>query len=146
MSSSSLRKVGGCPITICSFCEYHWSIAKVVKLKKHLIYECTKVDFDTKISILMMLTNNCDDSENDSYDTSTTSTTKFKKRRSNDRSQTHIDNHYENFPTPLDKEDQINKTLAKMFVCCNLPFALIEHPFFIEFVKTLRATYNLSSC
>ncbi|PKY60709.1 hypothetical protein RhiirA4_484713 [Rhizophagus irregularis] len=166
MSSSSLRKVGGRPISkiwewfvkgdlvpnskgyysaTCSFCEYHWSTAKVAKLKKHLAYECTKVDSDTKISILMMLTNNCDDSEDDSYDTSTTSTTKSKKRKSNDRSQTHIDDHYENFPTPLGKEDQINKVLAKMFVCCNLPFALIEHPFFIEFVKTLRATYNLPS-
>ncbi|PKC64103.1 hypothetical protein RhiirA1_396321 [Rhizophagus irregularis] len=92
-----------------------------------------------------MLTNNCDDSEDNSYDTSTTSTTKSKKRKSNDRSQTHIDDHYENFPTPLGKEDQINKALAKMFVCCNLPFALIEHPFFIKFVKTLRATYNLPS-
>ncbi|RIA92763.1 hypothetical protein C1645_820166 [Glomus cerebriforme] len=44
------------------------------------------------------------------------STTKSKKRKSNDRSQTHIDDHYENFPTPLGKEDQINKALAKMFV------------------------------
>ncbi|CAB4495996.1 unnamed protein product [Rhizophagus irregularis] len=137
MSSSSLRKVGGRPISkiwewfvkgdlvlnskgyylaTCSFCEYHWSTAKVAKLKKHFAYECTKVDSDTKISILMMLTNNCDDSEDNSYDTSTTSTTKSKKRKSNDRSQTHIDDHYENFPTPLGKEDQINKALAKMFV------------------------------
>ncbi|CAB4487825.1 unnamed protein product [Rhizophagus irregularis] len=135
MSSSSLRKVGGRPIskiwewfvkgdlvpnskgyylTTCLFCEYHWFTAKVAKLKKHLAYECTKVDSDTKISILMMLTNNCDDSEDDSYDTSTTSTTKSKKRKSNDRSQTHIDDHYENFPTPLGKEDQINKALAKI--------------------------------
>ncbi|CAB5393632.1 unnamed protein product [Rhizophagus irregularis] len=126
MSSSSLRKVGGCPISkiwewfvkcdlvpnskgyysaMCSFCEYHWFTAKVAKLKKHLAYGCTKVDFDTKISILMMLTNNCDDSEDDSYDTSTTSTTKSKKRKLNDRSQTHIDDYYENFPTPLGKED-----------------------------------------
>jgi len=32
-----------------------------------------------------------------------------------------------------------------MFVCCNLPFALIEHPFFIEFIKILRSTYALPS-
>ncbi|CAB4443081.1 unnamed protein product [Rhizophagus irregularis] len=83
----------------CSFCKYYWSTAKVAKLKKHLAYECIKVDSDTKISALMMLTNNY----------------------------------------------QINKVLAKMFVCCNLPFALIEHPFFIEFVKTLCTTYNLPS-
>jgi hypothetical protein len=92
-----------------------------------------------------MLTDNCEDSEDDNHSTTTTSTKSNKKRKSNDSSQTLIDDHYENFPTTLDKEDQINKALAKMFVCCNLPFALIEHPFFVEFIKTLRTTYNLPS-
>jgi hypothetical protein len=32
-----------------------------------------------------------------------------------------------------------------MVVCCNLPFSLIEHPFFIEFIKAICATYNLPS-
>src|SRR5204863_7921810 len=32
-----------------------------------------------------------------------------------------------------------------MFVYCNLPFSLIEHPFFIEFIKSIRNTYSLSS-
>ena len=32
-----------------------------------------------------------------------------------------------------------------MFVCCNLPFSLIEHPFFIEFIKSIRNTYSLPS-
>jgi len=127
----------------CSFCEYSWTTAKVAKLKKHLAYECNKVDSDTKISILMMLTSQYEDSDDD---TATTSTSKSnKKRKTNNKSQTHIDDHYENFPTSLGKEDQINKALAKMFVCCNLPFALIEHPFFVEFIKNLRATYNLPS-
>jgi hypothetical protein len=168
MLSDSLKKVGGHPnskvwewfvkgdhvpnskgyyAATCSFCEYHWTTAKVAKLKKHLAYECIKVDSDTKISVLMMLTSKCEDSDDDSHDTSTTSTTKSsKKRKLYDRTQTHIDDHYENFSTSLGKENQINKTLAKMFVCCNLPFALIEHPFFVEFIKTLSAIYNLPSC
>src|SRR5271170_5232707 len=110
MSSSSLKKVGGRPVSkiwewivkgdqvpnskgyysaTCSFCEYHWYTAKVSKLKKHLAYECTKVDPDTKISVLMMLTNKGEDSEDDSHETSTTSTTKSsnKKRKLNDKSQ-----------------------------------------------------------
>ena len=44
----------------CSFCEYNWTTAKVAKLKKHLAYECNKVNSDTKISALMMLTSQCD--------------------------------------------------------------------------------------
>ena len=167
MSSDSSKKIGGRPVSkiwewfikgdqvpnskgyysaTCSFCEYHWVTAKVARLKKYLAYDCVNVDFDTKISVLMMLTDRSEDSDDDSHDTSTSSTTKYnKKRKSNDRLQTRIDDHYENFPTSLGKEDQINKALAKMFVCCNLPFALIEHPFFIEFIKTLRSTYALLS-
>jgi hypothetical protein len=55
----------------CSFCEYNWTTAKVVKLKKHLAYECNKVNSDTKISVLMMLTNQCKDSDDDTTTTST---------------------------------------------------------------------------
>ena len=87
----------------------------------------------------MMLTSNNEDSEDDSVTTSTTKSSK--KRKSNDtRSQTCIDDHYENFPTPLVKEDQINKALAKIFVCCNLPFSLIKHSFLLNL---LRFTYYL---
>ena len=92
----------------------------------------------------MMLTSQRDDSDDNITATSSTSKSN-KKRKTSDKSQTHIDDHYENFPTSLTKEDQINRALAKMFVCRNLPFALIEHPFFVEFIKNLRATYNLPS-
>ncbi|PKK75132.1 hypothetical protein RhiirC2_773988 [Rhizophagus irregularis] len=164
MSSNSSKKIGGQPISkiwewiikgdpvpnskgyysaTCSFCEFHWTTAKVAKLKRHLAYDCNKIDSETKINVLMMLTSN-EDSEDDSTTTSTTKSSK-KRKSSDTRSQTCIDDHYENFPTPLVKEDQINKALAKMFVCCNLPFSLIEHPFFIEFIKILRTTYNLPS-
>ncbi|CAB5359941.1 unnamed protein product [Rhizophagus irregularis] len=165
MSSNSSKKIGGQPISkiwewiikgdpvpnskgyysaTCSFCEFHWTTAKVAKLKRHLAYDCNKIDSETKINVLMMLTSSNEDSEDDSTTTSTTKSSK-KQKSSDTRSQTCIDDHYENFPTPLVKEDQINKALANMFVCCNLPFSLIEHPFFIEFIKILRTTYNLPS-
>ncbi|RIA90243.1 hypothetical protein C1645_823654 [Glomus cerebriforme] len=48
------------------------NIARVSNLKKHLTYDCNKVDSNTKISVLMMLMNNCEDSEDDSNTTSTT--------------------------------------------------------------------------
>ncbi|CAB4432262.1 unnamed protein product [Rhizophagus irregularis] len=134
MSSNSSKKIGGRPISkiwewiikgdpvpnskryysaTCSFCEFHWTTAKVAKLKRHLAYDCNKIDSETKINVLMMLTSN-EDSEDDSTTTSTTKSSK-KQKSSDTRSQTCIDDHYENFPTPLVKEDQINKALAKMF-------------------------------
>ncbi|CAB5367333.1 unnamed protein product [Rhizophagus irregularis] len=124
MSSNSSKKIGGQPISkiwewiikgdpvpnskgyysaTCSFCEFHWTTAKVAKLKRHLAYDCNKIDSETKINVLMMLTSN-EDSEDDNTTTSTTKSSK-KRKSSDTRSQTCIDDHYENFPTLLVKED-----------------------------------------
>ncbi|CAB4479304.1 unnamed protein product [Rhizophagus irregularis] len=69
MSSNSLKK-----------------IAKVAKLKRHLAYDCNKIDSETKINVLMMLTSN-ENSENGSTITSTTKSSK-KQKSSDTRSQT----------------------------------------------------------
>jgi Protein of unknown function (DUF 659) len=115
----------------CFFCGYYWATAKPSRLKKHIAYDCEKVDSDTKVKILTLILSDQVDSDEDASSTSTT-----KKKAS----QIDIE---ENFPTSPDKEIQINKALVKLFICCNLPFSLIEHPFFHEFIKVLRATYTL---
>ncbi|CAG8747698.1 11433_t:CDS:2, partial [Cetraspora pellucida] len=38
--------------------------------------------------------------------------------------------------------ESINRALIKAFVCCGLPWRLIEHPFFVEFLKQLRPAYT----
>ncbi|GBC15715.1 hypothetical protein GLOIN_2v1775842 [Rhizophagus irregularis DAOM 181602=DAOM 197198] len=70
----------------CSFCEFYWITAKVAKLKRHLAYDCNKIDSETKINVLMMLTSN-ENSENGSTITSTTKSSK-KQKSSDTRSQT----------------------------------------------------------
>lgn len=125
----------------CTFCETYWNTAVPSKLKKHLAYDCEKVDSDTKIKVLVLLINDQADSDDDNS-TKSTSTTKINKRQI---TQTDVDDENEYFPTSSSKEDQINKALVKLFICCNLPFALIEHPFFHEFIKTLRTSYHLPS-
>jgi hypothetical protein len=118
----------------CSFCDQNWTNAKPSKLKKHLANDCTKIDSDTKIKVLTLLLNDKADSDEEDIGGST-STIITKKKQTDD----------EKFPTSVDREIKINKALVKLFVCCNLPFALIEHPFFHEFIKVLRASYTLPS-
>ncbi|CAG8586290.1 8268_t:CDS:2, partial [Scutellospora calospora] len=101
----------------------------------HLAYECKNVDSETRIKVLHLLSNDFVDSDNNTASTSTTKTSK--------RQKLNIDHEYENIPTSLSKEDQINKILLKIVVCCNLPFALVEHPFFQEYTKALHATYPI---
>jgi hypothetical protein len=116
-----------------SFCRHHWATAKPLKLKKHIAYDCQEVDSNTKIKVLTLLLIDQDEDE----DINSTSITRKKTSQIDD------DDNDEKFPISLDKENQISKALVKLFVCCNLPFSLIEHPFFQEFIKVLCATYIL---
>jgi len=90
----------------CTFCDFHWAKARPLYLKKHLAYDCIKVDSDTKIEVLMLLANNKTDSDNDITSTD----------RSRQALHTHTNEMNEKFPTSLDKENQINKALIKLFV------------------------------
>ena len=38
-------------------------------------------------------------------------------------------------------EDQTNHALVKAFVICGILWHIIENPFFIEFLKTLKSSY-----
>src|SRR5437773_8555576 len=73
----------------CSFCEDYWAFAKLSKLKRHIAYDCQKVDSDTKIKVLTILLNDQEDSDED---ISSTLITKKKAL------QTDVDVNYETFP------------------------------------------------
>jgi hypothetical protein len=45
------------------------------------------------------------------------------------------DENFENFPTSIEKEDQINKALVKLFVCCNYHLLLLNILFFMNLLK-----------
>ena len=49
---------------------------------------------------------------------------------------------YENSDLMKEWKKAIDKTLIKAFVCCDLPWHLIEHPFIFELFKQLRPNYN----
>ena len=40
------------------------------------------------------------------------------------------------------RRDAINAALGRFFVTCSIPFAVADHPFFIEFCKQLRPAYD----
>src|SRR3954454_22742011 len=102
----------------CSFCEYNWATAKPLNLKKHLGYDCKKVDPDVRIKVLLLLLNEKADSDEE---IESTSTTKHKRKQA---SQSENEN-YENFPTSLNKEIQINKSFGK--IVCILQFTICSH-------------------
>ncbi|EXX73575.1 hypothetical protein RirG_059120 [Rhizophagus irregularis DAOM 197198w] len=46
--------------------------------------------------------------------------------------------------TELNKQrcTRINRALVKFFIACRIAFRIVEHPFFINFIKELNARYN----
>ncbi|CAB5370883.1 unnamed protein product [Rhizophagus irregularis] len=64
------------------------------------------------------------------------------KRQNND--QTILEDFYENSDLSKERKEDIDTALIKAFVCCGLPWHLVEHPFIIELFKQFRSNYSLS--
>ena len=43
---------------------------------------------------------------------------------------------------PESRTNRINRALVKFFVSCEVSFRIVEHPFFIDFLKELNGGYN----
>jgi len=69
------------------------------------------------------------------------STTK-KRKYSNQSIQTKIADYVESTKLTPERIKDINWALVKAFVVCGIPFHIIENPFFVELLKTLRPAYE----
>ncbi|CAG8777972.1 4301_t:CDS:2, partial [Dentiscutata erythropus] len=87
-------------------------IAKLIKLKAHLAYKYKKVNSNIRIKVLILLTSNCIELDNNIALTSTTKTNKKYRLESS----ISIDNNYENVSTSPSKENQINKIVLKIVI------------------------------
>ncbi|PKK43721.1 hypothetical protein RhiirC2_804215 [Rhizophagus irregularis] len=43
------------------------------------------------------------------------------------------------------RQDSMDQSLIKMFVCCGIPFSVVDHLFFIEMFKKACPSYTLPS-
>ncbi|CAG8769736.1 471_t:CDS:1, partial [Racocetra fulgida] len=64
----------------------------------------------------------------------------FKKARTKEPQE--LNNWIENFSNLPEKKKECDRALLKFFVCCGIPFSIVEHPFFLEFVKYLNQAYE----
>ena len=72
--------------------------------------------------------------------------TKHDKKRKGPGGQIYLNEYHDTArPLPQGRVDRINRALIKFFVCCGVPFRMIESPFFIDLLKELNSAYNLPS-
>jgi hypothetical protein len=67
---------------------------------------------------------------------------KNKKKIKLDSKQSPLSNFIESTKLTDTRWNSINEALGKFFVTCSIPFAIADHPFFIEFCKQLRPAYD----
>ena len=67
------------------------------------------------------------------------------KKRKPETGQTNITDFHDLSELPESRTNRINRALVKFFVCCGVTFRIVEHPFFIDFLKELNGGYNPST-
>ncbi|GBC25662.2 ribonuclease H-like domain-containing protein [Rhizophagus irregularis DAOM 181602=DAOM 197198] len=117
--------------------------AKTDELETHIGLRCIKVDYQIKEKYMNIIRNrgnlgHSNDSINDNERSS-------KKIKSNYDNQQRIDEHYDSLKIANSKVQMANQALIKLFVCCGIPFHLVQHPFFVDFIKILCPAYSLPS-
>jgi hypothetical protein len=56
-----------------------------------------------------------------------------RKKNNSDESSAELD---------TDKKEKIDQALIRFFICCGIPFSVVNHPYFMDFVQSLCFKYN----
>jgi len=104
----------------CHYCATSWSKGRPETLKAHLALYCSQVPLNIKAEYMEMLA------------VGNTSVNRQQQSNSNDSS-TELD---------INQTDKIDQALVRFFVCCGIPFSTVDHPYFLDFVKSLCFGYN----
>lgn len=102
----------------CKFCNQLWKRGRPNKMKAHLALKCTMVTQDIKVEYLKIISNE------DVIKPST------EEQQSNNNQ--------------FDEKQIIkaNKALTRLFICCGIPFSVVDSPFFHDFTKSLCYRYE----
>lgn len=113
----------------CKYCGFSWPRGEIQKLEEHLANHCSEAPASTVRKYLNQVLER-EDKIN-------------KKRKVIDSSQLTMNHYHDSTNIPNARVTRINRALAKFFVACGISFRIVEHPFFINFVKELNSAYEL---
>ncbi|CAJ0628513.1 399_t:CDS:2 [Entrophospora sp. SA101] len=112
----------------CLFCNKYYPRGTPNELESHLVTTCIQVPSSLKEHYLRVISNkDCDSSD------------KKRKIESNQRKLTQYRDSSVLIP---ERKKKIDAALLRFFICCGVPFSIVESPFFIELTKQLHASYD----
>jgi hypothetical protein len=122
----------------CVYCNQKWDRAYPGRLEVHLANQCIEVEREVRKNFLEIVAR-----KNNIIELDDNKTKKLKTKNSN--SQKNMEEYFDNMKLSEQKKNLINKSLAKFISCCGIQFGIVENPFFIDFVKNLKPSYDLPS-
>lgn len=129
--TQSERDSQGHASAICNFCQFKYTRGEISSLQGHLANHCMEAPIILVRKYQALLEDN---------------QTKHDKRRKGPEGQIYLDEYHDTArPLPQGRVDRINRALIKFFVCCGVPFRVVESPFFNDLLKELNSAYNLPS-
>jgi len=105
---------------VCKFCSQSWKRGKPNEMKSHLALRCPRVTYNVKVEYLHTITSSEDTSK-----------------------QLTISDNYKKSDNNVTESAKVDKALTRFFVCCGIPFSVVDSPFFHDFVKSLCFNYEL---
>jgi hypothetical protein len=108
----------------CKYCSMKYNRGEMTILKTHLANHCKEAPG----SVIRVFQNNFEE--------------KAKKKRKIGNQSTLDEYHDMDQPLPQGKKDRIDKALTRFFVCCGVPFRIVESPFFIDFLQEVNSAYD----
>src|SRR2546430_5370853 len=126
----------------CNYCNFSWKHEKPQILREHLANYCKKCLQDVSLyyaNIVGKKIGEATNVENISSDSESELPNK-KKQKLNE--QTSISSFYKNKKLEKGYSDSIARSITKAFVMCNIPFSVIENPYFVDLIKTLQPGYD----
>jgi|ERR1700722_1415728 hypothetical protein len=102
----------------CHYCSSSWSRGKPETLKSHLALYCSQVPLNIKTEYMEILA---------------LGNTSTNRKTNSNNSSAEID---------INQKEKIDQALIRFFVCCGIPFSVVDHPYFVDFIKSLCLSYN----
>src|SRR3954462_8289901 len=96
----------------------------------HIALSCTNSSPEVRAKYYEIMRNSDDSEKEDSA--------KPPKKR-----QTSMTEHAEKLTISEDKQRRYTRILTKLFICCEIPFWIVENFFFVNFVKSLCPGFQL---
>ncbi len=111
----------------CKYCISTWKRGDISKLEEHLANHCQEAPATTVRKYMTKVLERQD---------------RPSKKRKLPNGQQSIDDYHDPTELPSARITRINRALIKFFVACGISFRIVEHPFFINFVRELNGGYN----